>query len=232
MYVLILWREGSSKDVRLGNNIGRERLRLRLRLRGFSPFSVRRASPKPSAVKLVPHLFLQSECLVVTIGLRRVEAFDVKRVVRAHGEYPRPVNVLAAPARAVAARGFQQPLLRNLPVPPLPQHSPAQGRRHLVDCQYQEIRHAAGDAAAHRYALRRRAPDDLSHARRQLRWPPLQQGLTAVRCPEHHPVGHGRKIETLRKNGMWVLGLEPVAGSCWILNSVERMVKMEESVRA
>ncbi|TKY61892.1 hypothetical protein E2542_SST11745 [Spatholobus suberectus] len=179
---------GSRRELRLGsgNNIGKKRL---------GGFSVGRTSPKAGAVKLIPHLLLESDSVVVVIpiGLRGMKAFDIKRVVGAHGVYPGAVDVVAAPARAAAARGLQEPFLEHLPAPPIPQHSAAQPRGDLVDCEDQEIRDAAGEAAAHGDALRRRAADHLSHAGRRLRGAALQQRLPPVgrpRRPENYPVRH------------------------------------------
>ncbi|VVA15337.1 PREDICTED: thioredoxin [Prunus dulcis] len=117
-------------------------------------FSLGWASPKPSAVKPVPHLLLELQHilinrLVVRDLMRHV--VDLQPAIETHlvELELRPVEA----ARAVAMPGLQQPLLDVPLAPLLLQDAPADPRRHLVDHQDEEVDEPARAAAADGGAL-------------------------------------------------------------------------------
>lgn len=97
-------------------------------------FSLRRASPKPSAVKPLPHLLLQllNFLVVFAFTARQNDAvFGGDRV-----NLPYFVLVATSPARRRRERAA---LLGHPAAALLPHRPPAEPRRDLVHGQYQEV---------------------------------------------------------------------------------------------
>lgn len=113
------------------------------------------APPESAAVKLIQHRLIELDDLHII--RHRLDAFDEA----VGGGDGLNLEILLV---AVALGRRQQPHLHQPAAALPPQRLPAEPRRHLAHGQHEEVDEAAGAAAAHGGALRRRAADDLRQA--------------------------------------------------------------------
>ncbi|KAF1897899.1 hypothetical protein Lal_00032661 [Lupinus albus] len=102
-------------------------------------FSTRRASPKSSAIKLIPHFFFKSYSIFI-IRLNRMNRFDIRFIISTHWMNSKPIK-LTTTARTVAAFHRRKLTLLDQPLPPpFLKHTAAQPSRDFINCKDDEIR--------------------------------------------------------------------------------------------